>query len=85
MQINQRKVDIWHFGDTLVEEQTSAWERLPCVSQDSRVVYGGGAAEVSCALAVARAATKVASIDQYAFGAFADALEAIPLALAENR
>ncbi|XP_026316301.1 T-complex protein 1 subunit epsilon [Hyposmocoma kahamanoa] len=52
--------------------------------QDSRVVYGGGAAEVSCALAVARSAAKVASLDQYAFGAFADALEAVPLALAEN-
>ncbi|KAF9804026.1 hypothetical protein SFRURICE_019222 [Spodoptera frugiperda] len=52
--------------------------------QDSRVVYGGGAAEISCSLAVARAADKVSSLDQYAYRAFADALEAIPLALAEN-
>ncbi|XP_030022307.1 T-complex protein 1 subunit epsilon [Manduca sexta] len=52
--------------------------------QDSRVVYGGGAAEVSCSLAVARAADKLSSLDQYAYRAFADALEAIPLALAEN-
>ncbi|XP_026742117.1 T-complex protein 1 subunit epsilon [Trichoplusia ni] len=51
---------------------------------DSRVVYGGGAAEVSCSLSVARAADKLASLDQYAYRAFADALEAIPLALAEN-
>ncbi|CAH0697978.1 unnamed protein product [Spodoptera exigua] len=52
--------------------------------QDSRVVYGGGAAEISCSLAVARAADKLSSLDQYAYRAFADALEAIPLALAEN-
>lgn len=49
------------------------------------MVYGGGAAEISCSLAVARAADKVSSLDQYAYRAFADALEAIPLALAENR
>ncbi|CAH1642945.1 unnamed protein product [Spodoptera littoralis] len=52
--------------------------------QDSRVVYGGGAAEISCSLAVARAADKLSSLDQYAYRAFADALEAIPLALSEN-
>lgn len=53
--------------------------------QDSRVVYGGGAAEVSCSLAVAKSADKLSSLDQYAYRAFADALEAIPIALAENR
>ncbi|CAG4957958.1 unnamed protein product [Parnassius apollo] len=52
--------------------------------QDSRVVYGGGAAEISCSLAVARAADKLSSLDQYSFRGFADALESIPLALAEN-
>ncbi|KAJ2938204.1 hypothetical protein O0L34_g18545 [Tuta absoluta] len=51
---------------------------------DSRVVYGGGAAEVSCSLAVSRAAEKLSSLDQYAFRGFADALDAIPIALAEN-
>lgn len=52
--------------------------------QDARVVYGGGAAEISCSLAVARDADKLSSLDQYAYRAFADALEAIPLALSEN-
>ncbi|XP_049882700.1 T-complex protein 1 subunit epsilon [Pectinophora gossypiella] len=52
--------------------------------QDARVVYGGGAAETSCSLAVSAAATRVASLDQYAYRAFADALDAVPLALAEN-
>ncbi|XP_013176882.1 PREDICTED: T-complex protein 1 subunit epsilon [Papilio xuthus] len=52
--------------------------------QDSRVVYGGGAAEISCSLAVARAAEKLSSLEQYSYRGFADALESIPLALAEN-
>ena len=51
---------------------------------DNRVVYGGGAAEISCSLAVAKAADEIPSIEQYAMRAFASALDAIPLALAEN-
>jgi T-complex protein 1 subunit epsilon len=49
-----------------------------------QVVYGGGAAEIACALAVEKAAEEVKGVQQYAFRAFADALESIPLALAEN-
>lgn len=45
---------------------------------------GGGAAEISCSLAVEEAANKVVGVEQYAMRAFADALEAVPLALAEN-
>lgn len=52
--------------------------------RDSRVVYGGGAAEIACSLAVAAAADQTATIEQYAMRAFATALDAIPLALAEN-
>lgn len=52
--------------------------------RDSRIVYGGGAAEISCSLAVAKEADQLSSLEQYAFRAFSDALEAIPLALAEN-
>lgn len=51
---------------------------------DDRVVYGGGAAEISCSLAVSKAADEIPSIEQYAMRAFASALDAIPLALAEN-
>ncbi|KAL4720197.1 hypothetical protein ACJJTC_000159 [Scirpophaga incertulas] len=54
------------------------------MAEDSRVVYGGGAAEISCSLAVSRAADKLSSLEQYSFRGFADALEAVPLALAEN-
>lgn len=52
--------------------------------RDSRIVYGGGAAEIACSLAVANEADKLSTLEQYAFRAFSVALEAIPLALAEN-
>jgi len=52
--------------------------------RNERVVYGGGAAEVAAALHVARQADQITSLEQYAYRAFSDALECIPLALAEN-
>lgn len=52
--------------------------------QDNRIVYGGGAAEISCGIAISSEADKISSIEQYAYRAFADALESVPLALAEN-
>jgi T-complex protein 1 subunit epsilon len=47
-------------------------------------VYGGGAAEIACSLAINKHADTVTGVDQYAIRAFADALDDIPLALAEN-
>ena len=52
--------------------------------RDNRIVYGGGAAEIACGLRVRQEADKVSSLEQYAMRAFSDALEAIPMALAEN-
>jgi T-complex protein 1 subunit epsilon len=52
--------------------------------RDSRIVYGGGAAEVSCALTIHAAAEKIATVEQYAIRGFAAALDAIPTALASN-
>ena len=52
--------------------------------RDNRVVYGGGAAEIACALEVSKAADEVSTIEQYAIRSFATALEQIPMALAEN-
>merc|ERR1719463_125896 len=52
--------------------------------RDSRVVPGGGASELAASLAVSRAADEVATIEQYAMRAFADALDDVPNALAEN-
>lgn len=52
--------------------------------KDPRIVYGGGAAEISCAIHVAEKADATPTIEQYAIRAFAEALEVIPIALAEN-
>jgi len=52
--------------------------------RDNRIVYGGGAAEISCALEIQKHADEISSIEQYAMRSFASALESIPLALAEN-
>ena len=47
-------------------------------------MYGGGAAEIACSLAVEDAAVKSPGLEQYAMRAFADALDCVPMALAEN-
>merc|ERR1712130_146969 len=88
------KVREMSFGTTkdkmlmIVEEAKGSMHDALCVVRnlvrDNRVVYGGGAAEISCALAVSKEADNIKTIEQYAFRAFADALEQIPLALAEN-
>jgi TCP-1/cpn60 chaperonin family len=82
--------------------------------RDNRIVYGGGAAEIACSLAVEEAAVKVRvfvhhlpkwlhhllhgesrnctdaialqspGLEQYAMRAFADALDCVPMALAQN-
>jgi len=52
--------------------------------RNNRIVYGGGAAEIACSLKISEAADSVGTIEQYAMRAFAEALELIPSALAEN-
>jgi T-complex protein 1 subunit epsilon len=87
---NSRAVTIFIRGGNkmIIEEAKRALHDALCVVRnlirDNRIVYGGGAAEISCSLAVGAAADKIASLEQYAMRAFADALETIPLALAEN-
>merc|ERR1712088_924123 len=72
----------------IVEEAKRSMHDALCVVRnlvkDGRVVYGGGAAEIACSLAVSTHADQVKDIEQYALHAFADALESVPLALAEN-
>ncbi len=53
--------------------------------RNKAIVYGGGAAEISCALAVEDAADRTPGVEQYAMRAFADALQCVPLALAGAR
>jgi T-complex protein 1 subunit epsilon len=52
--------------------------------KNNNVVGGGGATELACSIEVAKMADKIDSIEQYAVRAFADALEEIPMILAEN-
>ncbi|KAG2379636.1 hypothetical protein C9374_006753 [Naegleria lovaniensis] len=52
--------------------------------RDNRIVYGGGSAELACSLRLQEEADKVTNVDQYAIRSFADALEFVPLALAQN-
>jgi T-complex protein 1 subunit epsilon len=52
--------------------------------RDPRVVCGGGASEISCSNYVNEKADLCTTIDQYSMRAFADALDQIPIALAEN-
>lgn len=72
----------------VVEETKRSLHDALCVARNlirsSSIVYGGGAAELAAALAVEAAADAVPGVEQYAMRAFADALEAVPLALAEN-
>jgi T-complex protein 1 subunit epsilon len=52
--------------------------------KNNMVVGGGGATELACAIEVAKEADKIDGVEQYAVRAFADALEEIPMTLAEN-
>ncbi|MBM6386796.1 MAG: T-complex protein 1 subunit epsilon [Paenibacillus sp.] len=87
---NSRAVTIFVRGGNkmIIDEAKRSIHDAMCavrnLVRDNRVVYGGGAAEISCSLAVAKVADDISSIEQYAMRAFADALDATPLALSEN-
>ncbi|KAH7911517.1 chaperonin Cpn60/TCP-1 family [Hygrophoropsis aurantiaca] len=87
---NSRAVTIFVRGSNkmIVDEAKRALHDAICAVRnlvvDNRVVYGGGAADISCAIAVAKAADEIPTIEQYAMRSFAAALDAVPLALAEN-
>ncbi|KAF9018817.1 chaperonin Cpn60/TCP-1 family [Rhodocollybia butyracea] len=88
--VREQAVTIFVRGSNkmIVDEAKRALHDAICAVRnlvvDNRVVYGGGAADISCSIAVAKAADEIATIEQYAMRAFASALDAIPLALAEN-
>ncbi|XP_075217452.1 chaperonin containing TCP1 subunit 5 [Lycorma delicatula] len=87
---NSRAVTIFIRGgnNMIIEEAKRSIHDALCVVRnlilDNRIVYGGGAAEISCALATARAAEQISTLEQYALRAFSEALESVPMALAEN-
>ncbi|ORY81604.1 chaperonin-containing T-complex epsilon subunit Cct5 [Protomyces lactucae-debilis] len=87
---NPRAVTIFVRGSNkmIVDEAKRALHDALCVVRnlvkDNRVVYGGGAAEMACSVKVADEADKIPGIEQYAMRAFANALDDVPAALAEN-
>lgn len=87
---NTRAVTVFVRGGNkmIIDEAKRSLHDAICVVRnlvkDNRIVYGGGAAEIACSLAVSQAADEVASVEQYAMRAFAAALDAVPLTLAEN-
>ena len=72
----------------VVEEGKRSLHDAMCVVRnlirDNRIVYGGGSSEIACSLKVHELADSVGGIEQYAIRAFADALDDVPMALAEN-
>eukprot|EP01126_Amoeba_proteus_P048946 TRINITY_DN5687_c0_g1_i1.p1 TRINITY_DN5687_c0_g1~~TRINITY_DN5687_c0_g1_i1.p1 ORF type:complete len:537 (-),score=130.66 TRINITY_DN5687_c0_g1_i1:251-1861(-) len=87
---NTRAVTILVRGSNkmVIEEAKRSLHDALCVARnfvrDNRILYGGGAVEISCSLAVSKAAESISTIEQYAVRAFAEALDSIPLALADN-
>ncbi|KAF8644714.1 hypothetical protein HU200_066353 [Digitaria exilis] len=94
---NSRAVTIFIRGDTnccyvgnkmMIEETKRSLHDALCVARNlirnNSIVYGGGSAEISCSIAVETAADRHPGVEQYAIRSFADALDAVPLALAEN-
>jgi len=87
---NSKAVTIFVRGGNkmMIDETKRSLHDALCVARNlvrnNAIVYGGGAAEIACSIAVEAAADSVPGVEQYAMRAFADALEATPLALAEN-
>jgi len=87
---NSKAVTVFVRGGNkmIIDEAKRSLHDAICVVRNlvrnNRIVYGGGAAEIACALKVEEEADKVGTIEQYAMRAFAAALESVPCALAEN-
>lgn len=68
----------------MVGDIKSALHAVARLFDDERVLPGGGAAETECASELRNFARTIPSKEQLAVNAFADALEAIPRAIAKN-
>jgi len=72
----------------VVDEANRSLHDALCVVRnlikDNRVVIGGGATEINLAVHLRKEADTISTVEQYAIRGFADALDAIPFALAEN-
>jgi chaperonin GroEL (HSP60 family) len=63
---------------------TDALSVVSDVTENNKIVAGGGAVEIEVAKELRKYANKVGGREQLAIEAFADAMEVIPRALAEN-
>jgi len=87
---NSKAVTIFVRGGNkiVIEEAKRSIHDALCVTRnlirDSKIIYGGGSVEIACSLEINKQADTISSVEQYAVRAFADALDAIPVALAEN-
>jgi T-complex protein 1 subunit epsilon len=87
---NSRAVTAFIRGSNkmIIDEAKRSLHDALCVVRnlvkDNRIVYGGGAAEIACSLAVEKEALNTPGLEQYSMRAFAEALDAVPMALAEN-
>ena len=87
---NSRAVTVFVRGGNkmMIEETKRSLHDAICVARNlvrsNKIVYGGGSAELACGIAVEEAADKIPGVEQYAMRAFAEALDAVPTALAEN-
>jgi len=87
---NSRAVTVFVRGGNrmIIDEAKRSLHDAICVVRNlvrsNRIVYGGGAAELTCSLKVFDESDRVGTIEQYAMRAFSEALEMTPCALAEN-
>jgi thermosome len=73
-----------HVVDELERGMHDGLRVVACALEDGKYVAGGGSAEIELALKLRDYAASVGGREQLAIQAFADALEVIPRALAEN-
>merc|ERR1719265_1449809 len=87
---NSKAVTVFVRGGNrmIIDEAKRSLHDAICVVRNlvrsNRIVYGGGAAELSCSLKVFEESDKVGTIEQYAMRSFSEALEFTPCSLAEN-
>jgi len=75
-------------SELAIDETEQAVRDAMCVVRnlirDSRIVYGGGSAELACSIAVNKVADKIDGLLHFAYRAYGKALESIPIALSQN-
>merc|ERR1719453_1740204 len=87
---NSKAVTVFVRGGNrmIIDEAKRSLHDAICVVRNfvrsNRIVYGGGAAELTCSLKIFEESDKVGTTEQYAMRAFSEALEMTPCALAEN-